>query len=173
MTGALVLHRGRGLGILVALLGAWGALVPFIGPYFSYAYSPDKAWAYSTGRLWLSVLPGAAAFLGGLLIVASSRTAAGGGVLAALAGAWFVLGQAIVPLVTTSAGASAGSPVAGAGSSVSPATMRFLETLGFFYGLGIVIVFLAALAIGRAAVVRAPETAYADETMERDYGHAV
>ena len=37
--------------VLLILLGAWGALVPFVGPYFSYAFTPDKAWAYNSGRL--------------------------------------------------------------------------------------------------------------------------
>lgn len=38
-------------GVLLILLGAWGALIPFVGPYFQYAYPPDKAWAYNSGRL--------------------------------------------------------------------------------------------------------------------------
>ena len=41
-------------GVLLILLGAWGAVVAFVGPYFHYAYTPDKAWAYNSGRLWLS-----------------------------------------------------------------------------------------------------------------------
>src|SRR5260370_1022494 len=32
--------RGAASGVLLMLLGAWGALVPFIGPYFGYAYTP-------------------------------------------------------------------------------------------------------------------------------------
>jgi hypothetical protein len=45
------ISRGRASGGLLMLLGAWGALVPFVGPYFGYAYTPDKAWAYTSGRL--------------------------------------------------------------------------------------------------------------------------
>jgi len=63
----LQMRRSRGAfsGFLLMLLGLWGALIPFVGPYFDYAYTPDKAWTYNTGRLWLEILPGAAVFLGG------------------------------------------------------------------------------------------------------------
>jgi hypothetical protein len=151
MTGDLVANRGRGSGIVLMLLGAWGAVVPFIGPYLSYGYSPDKAWQYTSGRLWLSIMPGAVAFLGGLLVVSSRSTAVVGGLLAALAGVWFVLGQQIIALAVTSGSISAGTPLVTAGAPVSAATMRFLDALGFFYGLGLVIAFFAALAIGRAS----------------------
>ncbi len=78
--------RGAASGFL---LGLWGALIPFIGPYFRYAYTPEVAWTYTTARLWLEILPGAAVFAGGvLLIVATSRhVALSGSVLAAAAGA--------------------------------------------------------------------------------------
>ena len=72
----LQMRRSRGAfsGFLLMLLGLWGALIPFVGPYFHYAYTPDKAWTYNTGRLWLELLPGAAVFLGGfLLMVARGR----------------------------------------------------------------------------------------------------
>ena len=55
MAGMLQMRRSRGAfsGFLLILLGLWGALIPFVGPYFHYAYTPDKAWTYNTGRLWL------------------------------------------------------------------------------------------------------------------------
>src|SRR5258708_24979475 len=87
--------RGRASGALLVLLGAWGALIPFVGPYFGYAYTPDKAWAYTSGRLVLSVVPGAAVFLGGLLVLASDGAAAIGGFFAAACGAWFVVGAEV------------------------------------------------------------------------------
>lgn len=102
MTGTLRVPRSRGAvsGLLLVLLGAWGALIPFVGPYFGYAYTPDTAWAYNSGRLWLSILPGAAAFIGGLiLLVASVRPVAMAAAwLAALGGAWFAVGTALSPL---------------------------------------------------------------------------
>jgi hypothetical protein len=66
--------RGAGSGILLVFLGAWGALIPFIGLYFSLTFTPDGAWTWSAGRGWLEVLPGAAA-LGGLLLQGSGNRA--------------------------------------------------------------------------------------------------
>ena len=88
-------------GMLLVLLGVWGGLIPFIGPYFHYAYTPDKAWDYTTARLWLEILPGAAALVGGaLLVTARGRMAAAfGAALAAAAGAWFTLGTVLRPAV--------------------------------------------------------------------------
>src|SRR5262249_27517549 len=61
MAGTLRVRRSRGAlsGLLLMLLGIWGALIPFIGPYFNYAYTPDRAWQATSGRMWLEVLPGA------------------------------------------------------------------------------------------------------------------
>jgi hypothetical protein len=146
----LQMRRSRGAfsGFLLMVLGLWGALIPFVGPYFHYAYTPDKAWTYNTGRLWLELLPGAAVFLGGfLLMVAKSRhTALFGALLAAVAGAWFALGTVLSPLWNHHV-PMGGSP---AGNTVY---MRIMEQLGFFTALGVVIVFVAAVALGRIASV--------------------
>jgi hypothetical protein len=147
--------RGGISGILLILLGAWGAIIPFVGPYFGYAYTPDTAWAYTTGRLWLSILPGAAAFLGGImLLLAATRPAAmAGGFVALLAGAWFVVGAPILAAVIGAGPNGPGVPVVSAGSAFSAPVMRLLEGLGFHFGLGVVIAALAAFALGRFAVM--------------------
>ena len=43
MTGMLRVPRSRGAmsGALLVLLGLWGGLVPLIGPYVHFAYTPD------------------------------------------------------------------------------------------------------------------------------------
>jgi len=157
VTGTMRAPRSRGAvsGLLLVLLGVWGALIPFIGPYFDYAYTPDNTWDYTTGRLLLEVLPGIGTVLGGLLVLGSANRAAAmlGGWLAALSGAWFVLG---VPLMTIWDGPSVGDPV---GNS----TEQVLEYIGFFAGLGVVIVFLAAFALGRFAVVGVREAERAEQ----------
>jgi hypothetical protein len=154
MNGMLRVPRSRGVlsGLLLVLLGAWGALVPFVGPYFHYAYTPDKAWTYTTGRLWLEILPGAAAFLGGLILLASAYRPAAhfGAWLAALSGAWFVLGGVIGP-TWIGMQMNPGTPVGG------PAT-RAAELIGLFTGLGVVIVLLAATALGRFSVISVRDT---------------
>ena len=146
----LQMRRSRGAlsGFLLMLLGLWGGLIPFVGPYFHYSYTPDTAWTYNTGRLWLEVLPGAAVFLGGfLLLIARSRhVALFGALLAAAAGAWFTLGPVLSPLWNHNV-AMGGSPVA------STVYTRIMEQLGFFTALGVVIVFVAAMALGRVASV--------------------
>ena len=177
MTSAALAHRGRLTGGLLMLLGAWGALVPFVGPYFGYAYTPDRAWAYTTGRLWLSVLPGAAAVLGGFLVACTDRAAASGAFLASLGGAWFVVGQPVTAYAVHSASVTPGTPVISIGSVFDPSAMRFLETLGFFYGLGVVILFLAALTLGEVVVARMAAARFRDrlaDTMDRgdQYGPA-
>jgi hypothetical protein len=157
MAGVARIPRSRGgvTGALLILLGVWGGLVPFVGPYFHYAYTPDKAWAYTSGRLWLSIAPGAAALVGGLLVVLASYRAVGliGALLGALGGAWFILGGAITGQVLNSRSISPGSPLLGSVGPFSSATRQFLESLGFFTGTGVLIVFLAALALGRFSVV--------------------
>jgi hypothetical protein len=159
--------RGALSGTLLVLLGAWGALIPFVGPYFRYAYTPDAAWRYTSGRLWLEILPGAATVLGGLIVLMSrSRPAAVAGAwLAALSGAWFAAGAILSPLWTTGSGAAAGRPV---GATAT----RVLEQVGFFTGLGLVIVFLAAMALGRFTVVGVRETRRAQRAAEAEQAAA-
>jgi hypothetical protein len=149
MNGMLRVRRSRGVlsGLLLVLLGIWGALIPFIGPYFHYAYTPDKAWTYTTGRLWLDILPGAAAFLGGLIVLTSSYrpTAHLGAWLAVFSGAWFALGGLIGPTWIKMQMVP--------GTPVGDAAHRTLEQIGFYTGLGVAIVLLAAMALGRFSVI--------------------
>ena len=152
MAGMLQMRRSRGAfsGFLLMLLGLWGALIPFVGPYFHYAYTPDKAWTYNTGRLWLELLPGAAVFFGGfLLMIARTRhTALFGAILAVASGAWFALGTMLSPLWNHHV-TMGGSPAA------ATVFKRIMEQLGFFSALGVVIVFVAAAAFGRIMSVPA------------------
>jgi hypothetical protein len=150
MAGMMRIRRSHGIlgGTLIALLGIWGALVPFVGPYFHYAYTPDQAWTYNHGRLLLEVLPGAAAFLGGVLLVyaMSRHLALFGALLGILSGAWFALGGVFAPLWSSSA-TPAGNP-----ASVTT-FMRIMEQIGFFTGLGVVLVLLSAAVAGRITAV--------------------
>ena len=150
MTAMLQVPRTRGAvsGLLLVLLGAWGALIPFVGPYFHYAYTPDAAWTYTTGRLWMEIAPGAATLAGGIILLSSATrpVAMFGAELAAVAGAWFALGTVLAPLWTATSALNPGFPVGGTISQP-------LEQIGFFAGLGVVIVFVAALALGRLTVI--------------------
>jgi hypothetical protein len=154
MNGMLRIPRSRGAlsGVLLILLGAWGGLIPFIGPYFHYAYTPGSAWSYTSGRLWLEILPAAGAVAGGvILLVSASRPAAlFGAWLAAISGAWFAVGGLLGPIWH-------GHQV-GAGTPVGGTITRSLEQIGFFTGLGLAVVFVAAVALGRLTVVAARDT---------------
>jgi hypothetical protein len=162
MTGMLRVPRTRGVGsgTLLVLLGAWGALVPFIGPYFHFGYTPDTAWAWTWGRFFLEVLPGVAAVLGGLILLISAfrPVAMAGAILAAAGGAWFAAGTLFAPLWTNYAALGVRTSVPAA---LSPGTATggplhvMAEHLAYFTGLGVVIVFLAAAALGRLAVIGA------------------
>jgi hypothetical protein len=60
---------------VIALLGIWGALIPFVGPYFSYSFDINTSWHYTTDRLWLNVVPGVIAlFAGVMLLLAAALT---------------------------------------------------------------------------------------------------
>jgi uncharacterized protein (DUF697 family) len=155
-TGRLQMPRSRGAasGFLLILLGVWGALIPFVGPYFGFAFTPDREWVWTNARGWLEVLPGAATAAGGLLLLGSGNraTAMFGGWLTVLAGAWFVVGPALASPVGIG---DVGAPVA------ATDTKRVWLELTYFYGLGAVIVFLGAVALGRLSVRTARDIAYA------------
>jgi hypothetical protein len=130
-------------GLLVILLGIWGALVPFFGPYFHYAFGSYQTWHYTSERLWLCIIPGAVAAIGGLMLLRSAHRTTGlfGGWLALAAGAWFAIGPSI-SLLWHSAGNPIGAPMGGH-------TRQAIEWLGYFSGLGVLIAALAAFAMGR------------------------
>jgi hypothetical protein len=154
--GRLQIPRSRGAasGFLLVLLGVWGALIPFVGPYFDFAFTPDQAWTWTAARGWLEVLPGAVTVLGGLLLFVSRNraTAMLGGWLTVIAGAWFVVGRAFA---TTLAIGTVGTPVA------ATDTKRAVLELAYFYGLGALIVFLGAVALGRLSVRSARDIRHA------------
>src|SRR5215470_19742 len=137
--------RSIGMGVLLILLGVWGGLAPFVGPYFHFAYTPDTPWHYTHARLWLEVVPAAVTVAGGMLVLVSRGRLlpAAGAILAVLAGGWFVVGT-MVNAIWHRLG-TPGVPV-----GISPKRI-VAEQLGLFTGLGLVIVLCAALALGRAA----------------------
>src|SRR3979409_1965244 len=96
--GRLQMPRSRGAasGFLLILLGAWGALIPFAGPYFDFAFGSGQEWTWTAARGWLEVLPGAATVVGGLLLLGSRNraTAMLGGWLTGPAGAGVVVCRA-------------------------------------------------------------------------------
>ncbi|MHB1433047.1 MAG: hypothetical protein ACYCVZ_13125 [Streptosporangiaceae bacterium] len=118
-----------------------------MGPYASFGYTPDRAWAMTSGRAWLEIAPAAVTVAGGLILLVTRMrpVAIFGAVAALLGGAWFAVGTAIAPLWAGTAPAQ-GAPLGGT-------VIRMFEQISFFPGLGLVIVALAAIAAGRLSVV--------------------
>lgn len=146
--------RGAASGFLLVLLGVWGALIPFVGPYFDFAYNPGTPWVWTAARGWLEVLPGVVTVLGGLLLLMSRNraTAIFGGWLSVIGGAWFVVGRMFAgPLQL----GDFGSPVA------NTATGHIALELAFFSGLGALIIFFGAMALGRVSVRSLRDVRYA------------
>ena len=138
--------RGAVSGAVIAVLGVWGALIPFIGPSFNYAIGPTDSWHWTSGRLWLSVIPGAVALVGGLMLMSSARrpTASLGALLGVLAGGWFVVGPTVSELWNHG--------VSQAGVPHGTTGVRVLEQLGWFSALGALILYFAAAALGRLSI---------------------
>jgi len=134
--------RGGLTGLAIVVLGAWGALIPFVGPYFDYQIGTRDTWDWTSDRFLLEVLPGAVAVLGGLALLggATRFSTRAGAWLALAAGLWFVVGPTVSMLWNDGEIA--------VGSAIGSTEVQVLEWLGFFYGIGALITGLAAYAIG-------------------------
>ena len=134
--------RGAVSGLVIALLGIWAAVIPFVGPYFDYSIGTDQTWSWEANKLWLSVLPGAAAFIGGLMLMGSGRRSTGhvSSWLPLLAGLWLVCGQAASLLWQDGIGY---------GPALGSSSRQSIELLGYFFVPGAIITALSAFAMAR------------------------
>lgn len=152
--GALAIPRSRGVvtGLIILILGIWGGIIPFVGPYFGYEFGSGGAFHFTLQRLWLDILPGIAAIVGGAMLIASGNRpgAALGGWLALIGGIWFVIGVPLSLLWHSSA--ALGITAAGIGPAKGGHVLQGLEYLGYFFGLGALITALSSFALGRLAV---------------------
>ena len=149
--------RGATSGVLLVILGAWAAIVPFIGPYLNFAYTPstNTAWVWTEARGWFEVAPGAAAFAGGLLLLTSTNRAIAilGSWLGVAGGAWLIVGPSLTDVLDK----SIGTP-----DPTSSTNVQALEELFFFYGVGALILFFASVALGRLSVQSLRDVAVAE-----------
>jgi hypothetical protein len=139
-------------GLIILIAGIWGALIPFVGPYFHFVLGPDQHWKWTTGRLWLNVLPGVVAALGGLILMGGGPRVSGrfGALMALAAGIWFIIGPD-VSMLWNHGVSQAGAPVG------SHRFKKFLELLTFHSGLGALITTFAAYSLpGVTTVVAEP-----------------
>lgn len=161
--------RGAVSGLLLLALGLWGALIPLLGPIVDFGYTPNSTWHFTIGRFWLEILPGAVTAVGGLLLLTAANriTASFGAWLGVAGGAWFIVGPTLRSLLHLG---TIGQPI-----STSKLAMA-LETLLLFTGLGALILFFAATALGRLGVVsirdvRAAQRRASDQYDERRQDH--
>jgi hypothetical protein len=156
--------RGAVSGVLLIILGLFGALIALVGPYFDFTIGADEAWNFGEGHVWLSIVPGVAVVIGAFVLLRSANraTAGLGAWLALLGGAWFVVGEQISQLWNDG--------VSIAGEAAGGTGQRVAEQLAYFDGLGVLIVAIAGIALGRLAVrsVRDVELAREAEIADRD-----
>jgi hypothetical protein len=140
-----------GLGttaILVILVGAWGAIVPFVGAKIHLAADGLPAWHWNLehGVLW--VAPGALALLLGIVMLrevprVKAKDARFGsawtGFLTVVCGAWFVVGPFAWPVLRSGAVVFVGAP---------SAARDLLYLVAWSLGPGTVLVLLGGCAIG-------------------------
>src|SRR5436853_500400 len=62
--------------VLLMVLGAWVFLAPLAGPYFSFGFDTSTHWRFSQDHLLMSLIPGIAIFVGGILMTTRSRAVA-------------------------------------------------------------------------------------------------
>jgi hypothetical protein len=135
--------------VLIFLVGAWGGIVPFVGPSFGFSADGSPSWTWNLAHALLWVAPGAAACLGAIGSVGLIRRftrgkgrlgAAGAGLLVAVSGAWFAIGPVSWPVLERSAGVF-----------VPASPLRELSyQAGYSLGPGLLLVLLGGILLGWA-----------------------
>jgi hypothetical protein len=135
-----------GIGGVGILAGLWGGLAPFVGPTFGYSPDGGGSFHWDLARAMLGALPGAAAVVAGLLVLACARSAEisvgrGGIVLAGAvlfaSGAWLALGPVAWPVLWSQSY-----------FVHSSAMSDFGRVAGFAAGPGLVLTALSGLTAG-------------------------
>jgi hypothetical protein len=140
-----------GVALLAALVAAWGGISVFVGPLFDFRPTSVSAWQWTTQNWLLHLVPGAVGLVAGLMMLGRAAEASVGhrsrlmlaGLMALAAGAWFVIGPALWPTIE-SGPAYARAASAGDG---------FVNALGANLGPGLLLAFLAGMALKAAIAV--------------------
>ena len=141
-------------GLAALLVGAWGALAGYIGPYFAFRPVDQHVWVASWQNGLLHLLPGAVAAAAGLMLLAmgpARRSVRGGAfllpaVLLLGAGAWFVIGPVAWPTFHSGA----------AFNPVMSATRNLLNVACASFAPGLFLVMLGGMALKAAMVPVVP-----------------
>jgi hypothetical protein len=153
-------------GAVIMALGAWGFLVPLVGPYFNFDFFTTDEWSFSRRHWELLLGPGLVAFAGGLLMTFPKWGFGQLGTMVAIVGGlWFLLGPSLYPLWTS------GQVQLGVNHGEGWAALHWI---GYFYGLGAAILYLAAFAQGmlsRRTMVEEASVGEQQGTRERVVTH--
>jgi hypothetical protein len=138
-------------GLVATLLGIWGGIVPFIGPSFGYSADGSPSWNMTAAHFVLAVMPACAGVAAGLLmIMVAPRIVAGtgqgslaiAGGLGVVSGAWFVVGAAAWPVISSASR-----------YFVPAGPLRELAfQVGYAFGPGVLIGLAGGVALGWAAL---------------------
>ncbi len=135
------------LGAVSALVSAWGAIAPFAGPDFGYVADRSGAWQWSATSAYLGLGPGLVGFFASLAVVAMATHTSyarradiwGLGLVVALCGAWFAVGQYVWPVVY------------GTHYIMSSTVSHFMwKELAFAIGPGVILVYCGGVFMGWA-----------------------
>lgn len=137
-------------GFLLMLLGAWGAIVPYVGPVFGFSGDGTASWTWNLAHSLLFLVPGVVAFFLGLAIMLEGRMAYPGrgtslavlGFMAVVCGAWFVVGPFAWPALEGTSFFVAGSPL-----------RELAYWVGYSVGPGGLMMALGAYVMGEARTV--------------------
>jgi hypothetical protein len=155
--------HGIGSGILLVLLGAWVAAIPYVGPHFHYSVGATETWHWTAGRLWLSLVPGVVTIIAGAVLVVATRrgTLVAASSVAVLAGIWIVIGPQTSLLWhgTMQAGPAAGG-----------VHRRLLEVLGYSLLSGSLIAVIASFTLGRSSVASVEDVRHDLELRQQGLG---
>lgn len=126
------------IGLLAILDGAWGGIVPYLGPSFGYSSNGSGSFQWTLLHGLLYLLPGAAAVVAGFGLLSGLRGLGKAmGLLLVLCGAWFVVGVIAWPtLYSTAVFTSA------------PPDTNFVNILGYNVGPGLILAVLGGIALG-------------------------
>ena len=137
------------LGVITLLVSAWGGIIPYLGPTFSFSADGANSWQWSLTHSVLGLVPGAIGcliaftFLAPLSPDGVARRRASlmiAGLVAVVCGAWFVIGPVAWPIVdNTGQYFVVADPVRGLANQV-----------GYSFGPGLVLAACGAFAIGWA-----------------------
>ncbi|HEY1733497.1 MAG TPA: hypothetical protein VGG23_03540 [Acidimicrobiales bacterium] len=96
------------VGVVIALVAAWGGIVAYVGPTFGFSGDGSAAWRWTSSHLFLALLPGILGLAAGLLLICVAPLTAEGrgradlvllGGATVVGGAWFAVGPWAWPVL--------------------------------------------------------------------------